>query len=996
MKKINTILAIVFSLVVLLAGARASAATSNLWNGASNDCWGLSIANVSTNTGGGNPCWTATSVSAVANDDINVRLYYHNSSDLFGDGQTATNVRLSLSANTASSTSHSFNATLSSDQGSISLGQVNLSISTAQTIAFYDARWYPNQSQSPSGFPSGSGSSIMSGGVSIGSVAPGWNSQGSVVVSFLVGSTAAPQLCKDPTASNFNQPLPCSYPPAPTACVINNFTANPTSITFGQASNLSWSTTGCTSASISSFGSVTPSFGNQSVSPVATTTYTLLVYGQSGTPTSRTATVSVGAAPQRCTDSTATNYGSVGACTYPTAVCRIVNFNALPTVITAGQLSILNWNTTGCNSANITSIGNVATSGTQTVSPASTTSYTLTAYGISGAQVAQSVTVSVTATPLPPALCTDTTATNFNQPLPCNYPTAVCRIVNFNASSTYLTTGQNSILSWSTTNCNSVNISNLGSVNTNGSLTVYPSYTTTYVLTASGSTGSPASQSVTVTVNSINNNYCNISYFTASPSYITSGQSSNISWSTNNCNTVSISNLNSYYGSNNLSAYGSQTVYPTYTTTYTLTAFGNNGAVQTQSVTVSVNSNINNNYNNYSNCYISSFYASPTYINSGQASTLTWNTYGCNSVSISNLNNYRNTTSYLGISGSQTVYPTYTTTYVLTAYGDNGSFPSQSVTVSVNGGYINNPLVNIYNACAVTTVATNVTSTSATLNGLITNPNGGVVNSYFEYGPTVNLGSVTPSVTTNGAYSQVIGGLSEDTIYFFRSVANCSNGLSYGKMEILNTEKAAGTGGGATTVIRQGTTVVGTSSPIILKIENRYQAIGVGDIIDYTVTYKNIGTSTLTHPVLQVVVPKGIVLTNSSNGTYSRDTNTLTIPLNDLFPGAEGAVYIQGHVESITEGNAQIVTTAILVYTNPSGAQENAIAYVLNVPRTSNNNLGASAFFSGFGGFGLIWWLLIIIIILLIILIARQYRNSTTVHRVDPSGLHTTTTTTNH
>jgi hypothetical protein len=989
MKKINTIFAIVFSFLVLFVGASASAATSNLWNGASNDCWGLSIANVSTNTGGGNPCWTATSVSAVANDDINVRLYYHNSSDLFGAGQTATNVRLSLSANTASSTSHTFNATLSSDQGSISLGQVNLNISTAQAISFYDARWYPNQSQSPSAFPSGNGSSIMSGGVSIGSVAPGWNSQGSVVVSFLVGSTAAPQLCKDPTASNYNQPLPCSFPPA--ACVINSFNANPTSITFGQSSNLSWSTTGCTSASISSLGSVSTNSGNQSVAPTSTTTYTLLAYGFSGIPVSRTATVSVGAAPQTCTDSTATNYGSVGACTYPTAICRIVNFSALPAAITAGQLSILNWSTTGCNSANITTVGNVPTSGIQTVSPATTTSYTLTAYGTSGAQVAQSVTVSVTTTP-PPALCTDVTATNYNQPLPCSFPTAICRINNFTASSTYLTTGQNSVLSWGTTNCNTVNITNIGNVNNNSSYTVYPSYTTTYTLTAYGIGSTAVTQSVTVNVNNINNNnYCNISYFTASPTYITSGQSSNLSWSTNNCNTVNISNLNSYYGSNNVGSSGNYSVSPSYTTTYTITAYGANGTSQTQSVTVTVNSILSNN-----NCYISSFYASPTYITQGQASTLTWNTYGCTSVSISNLNNYYNTNSYQSVSGSQVVYPTYTTTYVLTAYGNNGSVPSQSVTVSVNNNNTITP-INIYNTCAVTTVATNVTRSSATLNGLITNPNGGSVNSYFEYGPTVNLGSVTPSITTNGAYSQVISGLAPDTIYFFRSVANCSNGLSYGKMEILDTEKAAGTGGGATTIIRQGTTVVGTSSPIILKIENRYQAIGVGDIIDYTITYKNIGTSTLTRPILQVVVPKGIVLTNSSTGTYSRDTNTLTITLNDLFPGAEGAVYVQGHVESITESSAQIVTTAILVYTNPRGAQENAIAYVLNVPKVSNGNLlGASAFFSGFGSFGLVWWLLIIIIILLIILIARQYQSSKTVRRVDSSGLHTTTTTTHH
>ena len=159
----------------------------------------------------------------------------------------------------------------------------------------------------------------------------------------------------------------------------------------------------------------------------------------------------------------------------------------------------------------------------------------------------------------------------------------------------------------------------------------------------------------------------------------------------------------------------------------------------------------------------------------------------------------------------------------------------------------------------------------------------------------------------------------------------------------------------------------------MLKIENRYQSIGLGDNVDYTVTYKNIGKSTLAHPILQVIVPKNITLTNSSRGTYTSNTNTLTVELEDLAPKAEGVVYLQGRVNDVTIGVAQIVTTAILVYTNPSGAQENAIAYVLNNPRDiGNNNLGASAFWSGFSGISLIGLLFVALLILLIVLIARS------------------------
>jgi uncharacterized repeat protein (TIGR01451 family) len=163
----------------------------------------------------------------------------------------------------------------------------------------------------------------------------------------------------------------------------------------------------------------------------------------------------------------------------------------------------------------------------------------------------------------------------------------------------------------------------------------------------------------------------------------------------------------------------------------------------------------------------------------------------------------------------------------------------------------------------------------------------------------------------------------------------------------------------------------------MLKIENRYQGICNGDIVDYTITYKNIGSKKLTEPMVQVVLPGGINIINSSRGTYDDTIRTLSIPIDDLDAGEEGVVFVQARVDALELNIPQIVTTAVLVYTNPNGAQENAIAYSVNNPGNCNVNsvLGGSAFWSGWWGNGLIWWLLIIIIILLVILIARTYRN---------------------
>ena len=299
-----------------------------------------------------------------------------------------------------------------------------------------------------------------------------------------------------------------------------------------------------------------------------------------------------------------------------------------------------------------------------------------------------------------------------------------------------------------------------------------------------------------------------------------------------------------------------------------------------------------------------------------------------------------------------------------------GGQDTRTLTVYVNN-YVQPP-TPIYNTCAVTGVVTNIGQNSATLNGLVSNSSTYNGNTYFEYGTDVTLGSQTSarSIGSSTTFSETISGLSPKTIYFYRLVSNCNNTISKGSIEIFQT---SGTTTTTTTIIRQGTTVVGTASPIMLKIENRYQSFRVGDNVDYTITYKNISNRTLTHPVLQVILPKGVAFLNSSRGTYSSDTYTVTVSLEDLVSNVEGVVYVQGRVDSIDSGNAQIVTTALLVYTARNGAQENAMAYVLNNPiLTSGFGLGAAALFGSMFGMGIVGWLLILILILLAILLFRK------------------------
>lgn len=97
------------------------------------------------------------------------------------------------------------------------------------------------------------------------------------------------------------------------------------------------------------------------------------------------------------------NYGVLGAgdsCVSIPAL-SILSFNATPSSIYVGDSSTLGWSTSGATSCNINQgIGSVAVNGTQSVSPATTTAYTLSCSNAgSSSSATTTVTVSEPLTP---------------------------------------------------------------------------------------------------------------------------------------------------------------------------------------------------------------------------------------------------------------------------------------------------------------------------------------------------------------------------------------------------------------------------------------------------------------------------------------------------------------------------------------------------------------------------------------------------------------------
>ncbi len=316
-----------------------------------------------------------------------------------------------------------------------------------------------------------------------------------------------------------------------------------------------------------------------------------------------------------------------------------LTLTASPTNIAPGQGTTLSWTTTNASSCSASGgwSGSENPNGTLSVTPALSTTYTLTCS--SGKKsMSQSVLVTVTSTPPPPAAPT----------------------VSLSASPTSITSGGSSTLTWSSTNANSCTSTDFITANgTSGSLSVSPTTSTTYAITCTG-TGGSATGSATVTVNSQSTPTPTVS-LSASPTSITSGQSSTLTWGSTNATSCTTS------GFSGSGTSGSATVSPTTSTTYSVTCTGAGGSA-TGSATISVNA--------ATPAPTVSLSASPTSITSGGSSTLTWSSTNASSCTTTGF-------SGSGTSGSTSVSPTTSTTYSITCTGAGGNATgSATVTVS--------------------------------------------------------------------------------------------------------------------------------------------------------------------------------------------------------------------------------------------------------------------------------------------------------------------------
>ena len=738
-----------------------------------------------------------------------------------------------------------------------------------------------------------------------------------------------------------------------------SITASPSTICVGESAEINWSSIDATSVSITGMGNVA-TFGSATVSPTTTTTYTITGTNSTGGYATASAYVHV-------------NSGSSCNTQPPQNTMVSVSITASPSDVCSGEPADINWSSINATNVSISNIGTVGTSGNRTVYPTRTTTYTITGTNSSGGYGTASAYVNVDTSPS------------------CGGEISI-PTVNLTADDANLNYGDNTVLRWTSVNATTCTATSgingwAGSKNLSGSFNTSSLYATrTYNISCSNNYGS-ASDSVTVYVDDNNQGDAPTVNLTADDTSIDYDDNTTLRWTSTDADTCRAnSGDNGWAGSRNVSG-SFNTGNLTDTTYYSITCTNDYGS-SSDSVTVRVDDNNDNNNDNEPDVTT----RSATNVDENGAtlngrvdgngsSTRAWFEYGTSY----NLSSTTNENSYG--SGSKNYSKSISnlrpnTTYYFRAVAENSSDTVYGSVLSfrTDGGNI------IYNNDRPT-VAVYADNTDLVYNGATT-----------VRWNTVNATSCSATggstgwsgAKSIGPASFYTGSLTSTKVY----TLTCSNG--YGSDTASVTVNVRGRVNNPTVRPTPTSLVLITSSvdrnqPIVPTIDNTRPH--PGDEINYTVSYQNIGTGSITGLNLRIDLPQGVDYMSSVPSNPTRSGNTLVFNLGTLRANGEGSVSVRVRVREDMPMGAYLNFPAVLSYVDPSGYPQsvsaNVSAQVWSDGKVVNNiGLGAGVFGAGFLPNNIFGWLILIILILVLVLLAKYlFRTpvaTTIVHTNDP------------
>jgi len=249
------------------------------------------------------------------------------------------------------------------------------------------------------------------------------------------------------------------------------------------------------------------------------------------------------------------------------------------------------------------------------------------------------------------------------------------------------------------------------------------------------------------------------------------------------------------------------------------------------------------------------------------------------------------------------------TDYFFKCFADNNDGDDESgieeFTTDENGGGGDEPDVT-------TLSATGITTASAVIRGEV-DPNGEETDVWFEWGTSsTNLNRETSTEdagdgTNDVDFDRTITGLSANTTYFYRAVAESNEGIDRGNILSFRTNTVA-----PPTVLTQFIERIVEREPepepegLIITLDVDTTNID-SDEIRYTVSYENLTDETFTNAELIVEIPDELEFIDADPTEDDEDGNDLFFTIGTISPGEEDSFVIDTEVQNNVDDNDEIL-----------------------------------------------------------------------------------------
>ena len=333
------------------------------------------------------------------------------------------------------------------------------------------------------------------------------------------------------------------------------------------------------------------------------------------------------------------------------------------------------------------------------------------------------------------------------------------------------------------------------------------------------------------------------------------------------------------------------------------------------------------------------------------------------------------------------------------------------------------------NLTLVTAGASNVTPTSAVLNGSYAVNSGGDRNdrpqTFFQYGLTTSFGqSTTPR--SHSRFQDFVNvevtGLLPNQTYYARLVAQNRNGLVYGSTVTFvtpvdpNVVSPGGNGGTNITIIEapdgnpssgstggsgtdtggdssggssgndttntdntnsgssgSGNTSTAVSAYMALDIDDDREFFTVGDILTYEVDYRNVSQTDIEDVFIRIELPDNAEFLSAGEGVYLRREHAVVYDIGRLDIGEAGDVVASVRAVNALREGTRVAAAAVVLYANPTNdSQDSAVVYDINEYDADGTPVGGTSNRRGFLPGSFLGWMLILILLLVIVLIGRK------------------------